>query len=57
MVPVRERHQFVQAMKTKILLEIAGRMPAEPLVRPAQAPEKRANCMAGELKLQNRWGN
>ena len=57
MVPVRDRAQFVQAVKTKILLEIAGRMPAEPLVRPAQAPEKRANCMAGELKLQNRWGN
>ena len=57
MVPVRDRAQFVQAVKTKILLEIAGRLPAEPLVKPAQAPEKRANCMAGELRMQNRWGN
>jgi Protein of unknown function (DUF1194) len=56
MVPVRDRAQFVQAVKTKILLEIAGRTPPEPLVKPAKA-DKRANCMAGELKLQNRWGN
>jgi hypothetical protein len=58
MVPVRERGQFVQAVKTKILLEVAGRMPAEPLVKPAQAPEpRRVSCTAGELKMQNRWGN
>lgn len=57
LVPVRERGQFVQAVKTKVLLEIAGRAPPEPLVRPAQAAEKRVNCMAGELRLQNRWGN
>jgi Protein of unknown function (DUF1194) len=57
MVPVRDRGQFVQAIKTKILLEIAGRAPTELLVKPAQAPEKRANCMAGEHRLQNRWGN
>jgi hypothetical protein len=47
----------VQAVKTKILLEIAGAVPAEPLVKPARAPDKRANCMAGEHRLQNRWGN
>jgi hypothetical protein len=57
MVPVRDRAQFVQAVKTKILLEIAGHAPAEPLVRAAQAPERRVSCMAGELKMQNRWGN
>jgi hypothetical protein len=57
MFPVREREQFVQAVKTKVILEIAGEKPAQPLIRHAQAPEKRVNCMAGELKLQNRWGN
>ena len=58
MVPVRDRGQFVQAVKTKILLEVAGRPAAEPLVKPAQAPEpRRVSCMAGELKMQNRWGN
>ncbi|HKH33719.1 MAG TPA: DUF1194 domain-containing protein [Beijerinckiaceae bacterium] len=57
MVPVRDRAQFVQAVKTKILLEVAGRPPAEPLVKPAQTLEGRANCLAGEQRLQNRWGN
>jgi hypothetical protein len=57
MVPVRDRGQFVQAVKTKVILEIAGRTPPEPLVRHAQAPDNRVNCMAGELRLQNRWGN
>ena len=57
MVPVRDRAQWVQAVKTKILLEVAGRPPAEPLVKPAQTLEGRANCLAGEQRLQNRWGN
>ena len=48
---------FVQAVKTKILLEIAGHPPAEPLLQPVQAAGKRANCLAGEHRLQNRWGN
>jgi hypothetical protein len=57
MVPVRERGQFVQAVKTKIILEIAGRTPEEQLLRPAQAEAKRVSCMAGEMRMQNRWGN
>lgn len=58
MVPVRDRDQFVQAVKTKILLEVAGHRPAEPLIKRAQGGEaRRVNCMAGELKMQNRWGN
>jgi hypothetical protein len=36
-VPVRERQQFQQAIKTKILLEVSGLVPAdEPLIRLAQ---------------------
>jgi hypothetical protein len=42
MVPVRERHQFAEAIKTKIIREIAA-LPSEPLVRLAQA-EAPANC-------------
>jgi hypothetical protein len=58
MVPVRDREQFVQAVKTKILLEIAGRPAPEALIKPAQSVEgRRVSCMAGELKMQNRWGN
>jgi hypothetical protein len=55
LVPVRQKEQFPQAIKTKILLEIAGIVPPEPLVQPAQAPT-RATCMAGEIQ-RDRWGN
>lgn len=54
-VPARERSQFMQAIKTKILLEVAGREP-EPLIRPAQAG-RRANCLAGETQWRERMGN
>ena len=36
MIPVRERQHFAEAIKTKIIREIAG-IPAEPLVQRAQA--------------------
>jgi hypothetical protein len=55
MVPVREREQFPQAVKTKIILEIAGIAPPEPLVKPAQATTS-PNCLAGET-WRERWGN
>lgn len=36
LVPIRERHQFAEAIRTKIIREIAG-LEADPLVRLAQA--------------------
>jgi hypothetical protein len=57
MVPAREREQFREAVKTKIILEVADRAPPEPLVQPAQLPAKRANCLAGELQWRDRMGN
>ena len=64
MVPVRSREQFVEAVKTKIIMEIAalpvpGRAaPAEGggWVIPAQA-DKRSNCLAGESQWRDRIGN
>jgi len=56
MVPVREREQFPQAIKTKILLEIAGSTPSEPLVQKVQAVP-RANCLIGESQWRDRMGN
>jgi Protein of unknown function (DUF1194) len=56
MVPVREREQFPAAIKTKILLEIAGAAPETPLVQPAQL-ESRTDCMIGETQWRNRMGN
>jgi hypothetical protein len=56
MVPVRERDQFIEAIKTKILLEIAGLMPAQTLITRIQdAP--RSNCLSGEMQWRDRWNN
>jgi hypothetical protein len=58
-VPVRERSQFIDAVKTKILLEVALTPP--PLwparVIPAQVETPRVSCMFGEKMWQQRWGN
>lgn len=64
MVPARTREQFVESIKTKIVMEIASRptpgRAAERdgggLVVPAQA-EGRANCLAGENQWRDRMGN
>jgi hypothetical protein len=53
MIAIRERHQFAEAIKTKIIREIAGLAP-EALVVPIQAqPERRMNCEMGA----NPWAN
>jgi hypothetical protein len=56
MIPVREKAQFAQAIRTKVIREIADRPHPQALVQPAQT-EERANCLAGELRRQQRWGN
>jgi hypothetical protein len=52
MIPVREREQFVEAVKTKLIREISEMAP-EPLIQPAQS-EQRTNCFAGEIAT-DRW--
>ena len=54
-VPIHERSQFVEATRTKLILEIAGRQP-EARVMPAAAREPRVNCLIGEKLWQDRWG-
>jgi len=56
-VPVRERDQFIEAIKTKILLEIANLMPEQPSLinRIQNAPP--TNCLAGEMQWRDRWSN
>lgn len=57
LVPVREREQFIQAIKTKILLEIAGVVPApKPLLHAIQAAPQ-TNCLIGETQWRDRMGN
>jgi hypothetical protein len=55
-VPVRDREQFVEAIKTKILLEVANLVPGPSLIDRIQTPP-RTNCMAGEMQWRDRWSN
>jgi Protein of unknown function (DUF1194) len=55
-VPIREREQFKEAIRTKLVLEIAGRMPQERLM-PVQARTPRISCAIGEQMWRDRWGN
>jgi hypothetical protein len=62
MVPAREREQFQQAIKTKIMLEVAGLMPEQSgdaagnLVERIQGAPP-ANCLVGETQWRDRMGN
>jgi hypothetical protein len=54
-IPIRERAKFVEATRTKLILEIAGRQP-DPRVIPASADKPRISCTIGEKMWQDRWG-
>ena len=54
-VPIRERSKFIEATRTKLVLEIAGRQP-EARVVPASALAPRVSCTIGEKLWQERWG-
>lgn len=53
MVPVRDPAQFKDAIKTKIIMEIAGLTPEPPLLHRAQA-QGTTNCMIGEILRRQR---
>jgi len=55
-VPIREREKFIEATRTKLVLEVAGRMP-EARVVPASAEKPRVSCTIGEKMWQDRWGS
>jgi hypothetical protein len=55
-VPIREREQFKEATRTKLVLEIAGRTP-QPRPVPVQARAPRISCTIGEQMWRDRWGN
>lgn len=65
LVPVRSREQFVDAVKTKIIMEVAeraspGLAPPElggGLVIPVQDVAPPANCLIGEMQWRERMGN
>jgi hypothetical protein len=55
-IPIRERNQFKEATRTKLVLEVAGRAPDLPVL-PAQARTPRISCTIGEQLWRERWGN
>lgn len=54
-VSIKDRDKFKEAIRTKLLLEVAGLVPDRPLVRVADK-EPRVNCLIGEKIWQDRWG-
>ena len=55
-IPIRDRSQFKDATRTKLVLEIAGHTPNAKAI-PAQARLPRISCSIGEQMWRERWGN
>src|SRR5467141_4731043 len=54
-VSIKDRDKFKEAIRTKLLLEVAGRTPPRRIV-PVADKEPRVSCMIGEKIWQDRWG-
>jgi hypothetical protein len=54
-VSIKDREKFKEAIRTKLLLEVAGRTPDHPTV-PVADKEPRVSCLIGEKIWQDRWG-
>ena len=54
-VTIKDRDKFKEAIRTKLLLEVAGITP-EPRIVPVAGKEPRVSCMIGEKIWQDRWG-
>jgi hypothetical protein len=54
-VTIKDRDKFREAIRTKLVLEVAGRTPERRVV-PVAANEPRVNCLIGEKIWQDRWG-
>jgi Protein of unknown function (DUF1194) len=54
-VAIKDREKFKEAIRAKLLLEVAGRTPERPTV-PVAEKEPRVSCLIGEKIWQDRWG-
>src|SRR5437588_145529 len=54
-IPIKDRDKFKEAIRTKLVLEVAGRTPERRVV-PVSAKEPRVSCLIGEKIWQDRWG-
>ncbi len=56
-LPIKSRERFKEAIRDKLLLEVADRAPERPVIPAAEKErEPRVNCMIGEKIWQDRWG-
>jgi len=55
-IPIKERARFKEAIRTKLVQEVAGRRPGEQVI-PAAASAPRIPCTIGERLWQQRFGN
>jgi Protein of unknown function (DUF1194) len=54
-VSIKDREKFKEAIRAKLLLEVAGRTPERRVV-PVAEKEPRVSCLIGEKIWQDRWG-
>ena len=54
-VAIKDREKFKEAIRTKLLLEVADRRPERRVV-PVAEKEPRVSCLIGEKIWQDRWG-
>jgi uncharacterized protein DUF1194 len=54
-VSIKDREKFKEAIRSKLILEVAGRTP-ERLIVPVAENEPRVSCLIGEKIWQERWG-
>src|SRR5271169_1758545 len=54
-VAIKDREKFKEAIRTKLLLEVAGLTPEHRIV-PVAEKEPRVSCLIGEKIWQDRWG-
>ena len=54
-VTIKDRDKFKEAIRTKLVLEVAGRTPGRRVI-PVAEKEPRVSCMIGEKIWQDRWG-
>jgi hypothetical protein len=54
-VSIKDRDNFKEAIRTKLILEVAGRTPEDRFV-PVAEKEPRVPCLIGEKLWQDRWG-
>ena len=54
-VTIKDRDKFKEAIRTKLLLEVAGRTPDRKVV-PVADQQPRVSCLVGEKIWSDRWG-